>query len=153
VPASTIPDAYDAILAALTPLLEEADATVHDGPPGEHGYDDYLCVGHDPSSGDESTTTDASWSQLGRQRQSESFRIPCLIVVPRGDGTFSAARQRAYQLLDLVIDALPDVTFTGQVKPLQVVEHALLQERSSATALSAGIRFTIACTDARFVTT
>lgn len=148
---STIPAAYDAIVAALTPLFTTASATVHDGPPGEEGYADYVCVGHDASSG-ESTRTDAEWSQVGAQRQREAFRIPCLIVVPKGDGTFSASRLRAYALFDLILNALPTVSFTGQIQPLQVVEHTLLQERSSGTGLACGIRFTIACTDARFLT-
>lgn len=149
---STIPDAYDAVVTALTPLLTAESASTYDGPPNGRGYKDYVCIGHDPSSGDQATTTTTQWSQIGAFRQSESFRIPCLIVCPAGDGSFTLSRRRAYALLDVILNALRGVSFTGQVMPLHVVEHELLQERSEGIALACGIRFTIACEDARFLT-
>ncbi len=99
----------------LTALLTLAESTtlpakvrVFDGSPMIPDGGDFLAIGCDPDSSDDTGSTDSGWLTLGRTVGGD-FRIPCSIQVHRGDSNPATPRAAAKVILDALWTAiLPD---------------------------------------------
>lgn len=134
---SSVPDAYDALVAVLTEALE--GVMVLDGPVvTEQPVMEAVLVGYEDA--DTAAVVEASNTPegLGRDRDREAYSIMCAAQVLLGASTdMPAARRRAYALLGVVGATLArDPRLGGAVMMASLGTHTLSQPQTPQGALA-----------------
>ena len=132
---SRVPDAMDALVAALTVAPELDGVTVRDGASvSQSTVKEIVSVGftgEEAQSDAETTATADGLAGTDRER----FTIRCAAAVLRGSTDLPAARRRAYELLSAVGAVLGrDRTLGGTVLRAMVGSHTLTQDQTDRGA-------------------
>ena len=146
---SAVPAAIDALLAILRAAPELAGVQIVDGPPVDDQSDaDQLFVGYQPGEG-EGASMVQDFAYAGARRREENGVINCWIDCWSGDADIRPRRQRAFELLAVVEDALratdivPEApTLGGTVQWSQLAGGSLRQVQTDQ-GTRAGIGFTV----------
>ncbi|MFE0699120.1 hypothetical protein [Streptomyces sp. NPDC058872] len=146
---SAMPEAIDALLAILGAAPELADVQIVDGPPvNDQSVADQLCVGYQPGDG-ESASMVQEFAYAGARRRNEDGVIDCWIDCWSGDVEIQPRRQRAFELLAVVEDALrasgaaPDAPTLGGVVQWSHLTAGSLRQAITDQGARAGIGFTV----------
>ena len=145
---SAVPATIDALIAALRNADGLDGVRVIDGPPGVNFTEkDRIYIGHAPGA-DQATEKQQSFASAGARTRDEDGTIACYIESRRGDTDIRARRQRVFEILAVVENALratnqrPDApTLGGTVLWSDLTAGALLQVQENGTL--AGLSFTV----------
>lgn len=141
---SSVPDALDALVAALQAAPGLAGVAIFDGPVvTASGQLEAVMVGlgdqEDPTAVEGQNTREG----LAAAPDREQYGIRCAAIVCDPGGDISAARRRAYQLLGVVGGVLAaDQRLGGTVMIAQLGSSTLSQDQDETGAL-ATIAFTV----------
>lgn len=124
-----MPAVVDAILAAVNTAAPDT-VGVYDGPFVTGDTLDSIHIGYDadPDGEGEAGTSAQDWNGLGAKARNETLTVSCAVHLLRGDPNVKAARDRAYELLALVENAIHPAPSLGLTPPCQagVTSHRLL---------------------------
>jgi hypothetical protein len=148
---SRIPAAINALFALLTTALADDPVTVVDGPPiGMPSEADYLYVGWQLGE-NVGAEMRQDFAYAGARRRDEEFDILCQVDAWTGDDDVPARRQRAFDLLAVVEDALRATdtqptapNLSGAVLWSHITQGQLTQTNSDS-GVAVRIPFRITC--------
>ena len=103
---SRAPLVVDAIITAVTAAA--GAVKVYDGPYVTGDTTEAIHIGYDadPDGSGEAVASDQAWAGLGARARDETLLVTNGIHVYQGDANVKAARDRAYQLLAIVENAI-----------------------------------------------
>ncbi|MFI0897068.1 hypothetical protein [Streptomyces sp. NPDC020983] len=141
---STVPDALDALVAALRAAPGLADVTVFDGPVvTASGQVEAITVG----AGDEEDPTAVEGQNaregLAPMPDREQYTIRCAALVLNGAGNMPAARRRVYQLLGEVGGVLAADQRLGGVVMMARLGTSTLTQVQDETGAAATVAFAV----------
>ncbi|MFD3532040.1 hypothetical protein [Streptomyces sp. NPDC058664] len=146
---SAVPAAIDALLEILRAAPALSGVQIVDGPPVDDQSDaDQLCIGYQPGEG-ESASMLQDFAYIGARRRDENGVIPCWIDCWSGDSDIRPRRQRAFELLAVVEDALrasdafPEAPTLNGVVQWSQVAGASLRQNNTDQGTRAGVGFTV----------
>lgn len=130
---TSLPDAIDALVQALTVAPELEDVAVWDGPVVTKATQkEILAVGFSGVEGDTDAEATTSREGLGGSRDRESFTIRCAAAVLIGTTKVAVARRRAYEIVSAAGAVLArNRNLDGTVMRAQIGTHSLGQEQTS----------------------
>lgn len=144
---SSVPEAYDALVALLTSAAAMEGARVLDGPVvSEDPIMEAVIVGFEDESAAAVEEGTNEPEGLARARDRETFTINCAVMVMLGASTdMPAARRRAYELFGAVGRVLADDPQLGKSVTMATLgSHTLTQPQTDQGAL-AQITFGVDC--------
>lgn len=143
---SKVPDAVDALFAALKIASELQGVTVRDGASTSQAkVMEIVSVGYTGEEAQTDVEATLTPEGLARATDRERFTIRCAVAVLKGSTDLPAARRRAYELLAAVGDVLArDRTLGGTVLRAMIGTHSLNQDQTDGGA-QAVIVFGVDC--------
>ncbi|WP_328941521.1 hypothetical protein OG259_07560 [Streptomyces sp. NBC_00250] len=146
---SVVPAAIDALLEILRAAPALTGVQIVDGPPvDDQSVADQVCIGYQPGEG-EGASMLQDFAYIGARQREENGVISCWIDCWTGDADIRPRRQRGFELLAVVEDALraseaaPEApTLNGVVQWAQVAGASLRQANTDQGA-RAGVGFTV----------
>ncbi|MFC8277187.1 hypothetical protein ACFUJR_32585 [Streptomyces sp. NPDC057271] len=147
--------AVPAAIAELVEILRAAPGLsgvdVADGPPtGDQSGPDLVAVGWQPESGQAAEAVQ-DFNAAGARTRDEDFDIQCWIDSWSGDSSAATPRERVYELLGAVEDAIrasgadpAAPTLNGTVLWSHLTRHSLRQQFTD-DGMQASLPFTITC--------
>jgi len=136
---STVPAVIDALLAAWAPLQ---GVQVVDGQPVT-SKPDIVCVGFSGEAGEPAIESTRTREQLAAEPDREAYGITCLASSLRGDGNAKAARDRVYEMVQLVTDALAANPRLGGLVMRAMVSTESLTQMQTPKGAEATVRFVV----------
>lgn len=105
---SRAPAVLDALVALCGSAAGLDGVTIHDGPQVTSApLKEVITIGWDgDEDNDEAVQSQQAWAAIGQKAKDETLQIPCAAIAWRGDTNIKAVRDRAYELLGEVEDAL-----------------------------------------------
>lgn len=104
---TSIPGVVTALTAMITTALAAEPTYVVRGPVGEYAAGETLVVA-------DKVTGVQEWGALGGRRRNETFDVECSIWVEAGDDDIAARTARAYDLFELIENAISVDPALGQ---------------------------------------
>ncbi|MFJ6905607.1 hypothetical protein [Streptomyces griseoluteus] len=149
-PTSRVPAAVTALLQILRAAPGLSEVRVVDGPEPTNVTDrDLILVGWQPG-GEAAVAIAQDFAGAGARIRNEEFQIACYAESRRGDKDMAPARDRVFELLGAVEEALrasdaqPEApTLLGTVLWAHLTAGNLQQVQSEGTL--AGLAFTVSC--------
>lgn len=147
---SRVPAAVDALLTILRALPALAEVRIVDGPEAVNLTDRHcIHIGWQPNA-DSAVTLQQEWNAAGARTRDEAFGIACYAESRSGDKDMSARRQKVFDMVAAVEQALratslaPEApTLNGTVLWSELVTGDLFQRQSEGAIV--GLAFTVAC--------
>ncbi|MFC3453999.1 hypothetical protein [Amycolatopsis speibonae] len=144
---SRIPEAIDAIIAALT--TAQPDLQVWDGPIISGDYTNAVYIGFDGQYEDSeelAVSAQQEWAGIGRNARNEDLQITCSVVVLTGnaDTAWKPTRDAAYSIIEAVGQVLRADPSVGLPPPVvaELVPGDFYQETGPA-GMQARVLFSI----------
>lgn len=105
---SRAPAVIDALVALCGAAPGLSGVKVHDGPqPTSDPLKAVVCIGWDGDEGnDEAVQSTQEWAGLGARSKDEALQVTCAAIAWHGSTTNKPVRDRAYELVAAVEDAL-----------------------------------------------
>lgn len=148
---SRVPAAVAALLDILRAAPSLAEVHIEDGPTAVNYSDlDRIYVGWQPNA-DSAVAAQQDFNSAGARTRDESFTIACYAESRSGDKDMEARRERVYEIVAVVEDALratnaaptaPDLN--GTVMWAHLTSSDLYQQQSANGAI-AGVDFQVSC--------
>lgn len=148
---SRVPAAVAALLDILRAAPSLAEVHIEDGPTAVNYTDlDRIYVGWQPNA-DAAVALQQDFNAAGARTRDESFTIACYAESRSGDTDMAARRERAFEIVAVVEDALRATnaaptapTLNGTVLWAHLTAGDLYQQQSANGAI-AGVDFQVSC--------
>jgi hypothetical protein len=118
---SRVPDVIDALVAAFKAAPGLAGVKVFDGPPVTGSpLKAAVFVGYDGDPDEQeglAVEFSQEWASIGQRARDEAFTVTCAVLAWSGATAVRAVRERAFELLAAVEDALRAAPDLGQPPP------------------------------------
>lgn len=149
---SAVPAAIDALVSIATAAYAESKILIIDGPPTvDMSAPDVLTIGWQPDTSDQAAASVQTFASAGARRRDEELSIDCWLSCWTGDSDAAARRQRAYELLAVLENALRATdtsptapTLNGTVLWSQL-SSVVLKQIWTDQGVSVGLAFSINC--------
>ncbi|MFF2773351.1 hypothetical protein ACFVU3_00440 [Streptomyces sp. NPDC058052] len=148
---SRVPAAVAALLDILRAAPSLAEVHIEDGPTAVNHTDlDRIYVGWQPNA-DAAVALQQDFNAAGARTRDESFTIACYVESRSGDTDMAARRERAFEIVAVVEDALRATnaaptapTLNGTVLWAHLTAGDLYQQQSANGAV-VGLDFQVSC--------